>query len=312
MRIRSAWALSVLVFACDDQDVTSTPGDGQTPTVLAANQTSPWTIAIDDENVYWVNAGEFGGLYKVPKAGGTVTALYEGAMPEVESLGFDATSIYFPSRDSIVALPREGGPARIIASSSETRGVADVNDRVYWIEASCDPQTPTVAKSVATAGGEPTTIELPKGVSPTGAHSTVAGRDAVYATMLSGGVEPGLGVVRIPLQDSPRALVDTSEALGIALDPDNVYFSTRETLEVVPRSGGVSRRLALAHASYSVTVDDSSVYISSQDRVLKVAKKDARVTVLAEDQISPHSIAVDDKYVYWNCLGEGTIKKIAK
>jgi hypothetical protein len=84
----------------------------------------------------------------------------------------------------------------------------------------------------------------------------------------------------------------------------------------MPKAGGAATNLAPGENVRGVAVDDAFIYFtddtSTTGRILKVAKSGGTPTVLAENQDSPISIAVDATSVYWACADEGTIKKIAK
>jgi hypothetical protein len=280
-----------------------------------SNQTQPWTFTLDNDNVYWVDAGTLGGVYKVAKTGGAITTLYQGQMGEVESLAVDASSVYFPASGNIVAVPVGGGPARMITSSRVGRGVAVANGRLYWIEPPAAPPAPGAGNSVTSVpvgGGTPTTTPIPGGnpAVSDGAYFTVASADAVYASLMR-----GPGILRIPLDSSPPTILPVAATAGVAIDSSSVFFASTDTIDMVAKAGGTATHLAPALSAFGVAVDDSFIYVADNDqqqRVLKIAKAGGAVTVLADNQGSPHVVAVDEGYVYWNCIGAGEIKRMAK
>jgi hypothetical protein len=281
--------------------------------VLASGQFRPWTISLDVDNVYWVSAGTVGGVYKVSKGGGPVTPLYEGEMPEVESLGIDATSVYFPSQGNILAVPISGGSPRIVAPSSLRSGLAVVAGVVYWLEPSVGPGQAATVNSISTAGGVATSRPLPAGFrTDVAAYYTVAASDAVYATVTFGGT----GILRIPIDGGPITSVDVPGVTGgIAIDKELIFFGSPDTIAVAPISGGVPNHLVPVQASFGVTVDNSSVFFvdnGPEQRIARVAKTGGQVTLVASHQGSPHAVAVDAESVYWNSIDEGAIKKARK
>ncbi len=284
---------------------------GTPPVVLASNQTHPSTVAIDDQNVYWVNEGALGGVYKIPKAGGTPTPLFEGAMGPVESLGLDSASVYFPivTEPRIAAVPTAGGPIRTVASSGPTRGVAVSNGHVFWIEPTQDALSPSVAKKVQATGGTTTMIDMPSNPRMRGAYFAVPGTDAIYAGIMAG------GLVRIPLGGNKATSLAVGETGGVAVDGDHVYFATSDGIDVMPKTGGCPRHIATAEHPVGVAVDEAYVYFidnGTKGRVLKVGKDGGALTILADNEGGAHAIAVDVTSVYWNNIPEGTIKKVAK
>jgi hypothetical protein len=287
-----------------------------TPIVLAANQNMPWTIAIDNENVYWVNSGTQGGVYKVPKAGGTPTPLFEGEMRNVESFGLDATSVYFPAQGAILAVPLAGGPSRTVATTTkQVLAVGVANGEVHWIEPTDDASSSTgaVAKRVGVGGGAATTVDLRPlaQATPEGAYSFVAAPDAVYASLLPFG-----GIARFaPNGGVATLVVELHVARFFALDDESIYFGTRNTISRVARAGGTPTPLAAAENPGGVAADESSVFFADDTpngRIVKVSKQDGTVRAIAENQRAPYAIAIDSANVYWNCIDEGAIKKIAK
>lgn len=280
--------------------------------VLASKQDKPWTIAIDANNVYWVNAGTLGGLYKVPKGGGATTPLYEGAVAAIESVGVDSTSVYFVLDDAIVAVPIAGGPLRTVASATGIggSGVAVANGDVYWVT-STEPLKPSQLWRVSVNGGTPAAVALADELSPRGgAYFIAAAADGVYAGFHMG------GVLRLPLDGAPPIYFPSrGPTKGIASDTTNVYFAAADTLTALPKGGGEATNLAPGGNPMGVAVDETSVYFNDNTptgRVLKVQKAGGATAVIADQQGAPHAIAVDAASVYWNCIDEGTIKKSAK
>jgi hypothetical protein len=288
-------------------------GDGiaRAPTVLASNQNAPSTIAIDEEWVYWVNASTMGGVYKVAKAGGAPTALYETSMSDVSSLAQDRMSIYLALEGSIIAVPKAGGSPKVV-TAARTKSLAVANGDVYWVDQNTDGSG--LLRKAPVHGGTPTAVALPGNftinieASPT-ATSVVAATDAIYVSV------PEQGILRAPLDGGAAVLVEVLHAKAMAFDNDSIYFGTKDTIDVVPKTGGSSRHLVPLANPAGVAVDRSFVYFVDNvpdGKVLKLAPHDTTPSVLADHQGAPHALAVDDTSVYWNSTDEGAIKKIAK
>jgi hypothetical protein len=288
------------------------PAGPPTPVVLASNQVRPWAVAVDADNVYWVNAGTLGAVFKLPKAGGTATPLYEGPMGGVESLGLDTSAMYLPiaQENRIVALPLGGGPPRTIATTSvPAGGVALANGSVWWVERAGDLMAPPVAKRVATTGGNVETIDLPTSPRIASPYFTVAGPDAVYVSLHVA------GILRIPFDGTSPATVAPVQAQGLAVDADRIFFAASDTLSSVAKTGGEPKPLVPVQFPFGVAADDTHVYFTDTrpvGKIMKVAKAGGPATVLAERQGAAHGIAVDETSVYWTAIDDGTVNKISK
>jgi hypothetical protein len=284
------------------------------PIVLAANQKSPDALTVDDQNVFWVNLDKTeGGVFSVPKAGGPVTALYQGPMRNAYSLGHDGVSLYFATPDQIVSVPVGGGAAKILASSGPASGVAVANGEVYWIElpAAGDPTSLAIAKKVSVGGGVPVTIPFPDAANPLHRRAEVvtASTDAVYVGFAD-------DILRIPLDGGAPTWTALGQVQAFAVDATQLYFTTGDSaVESVSKSCGPRMRLARGLAPFGVAVDDSAVYFTDElfvGRVLKIAKVGGPVTVLADQEPTPYRVAVDTDSVYWIANAGGLIKKTAK
>jgi hypothetical protein len=306
-----------LATACSSAaDPATAPGGASTepsgPVALVSNQVKPWTIALDAANVYWLNEGTLGGVYKVSKAGGPITTLYQGSLGAIESLGLDATSIYVPLDDSIIAIPLAGGAPRTVVSNATTRGVAVANGNIYWVP-QVAPQTELTVQKASVSGGAVLAIHLPSDVPSRGggAYFTRAGADAIYITLSGGG-----GIVRVPLDESSPHWFGLSDVRDVGFDATSIYFTTGDTVSRTAKDGGgTASNLATAASPFGIVAADGFLYFTDArpaGRVLRIASGGGDVSVLAKDQATPHSVAVDDTSVYWNCIDDGTIKKIAK
>ena len=87
------------------------PSGTSAPIVLASSQHQPWTIAIDDDNVYWTNNyGGDTGVRKLDFATRTTTVLAsDQAFPSAIEVG--ARQVYWSNLDdgTLMTVPIEGG-----------------------------------------------------------------------------------------------------------------------------------------------------------------------------------------------------------
>ena len=233
-------ALSALVLlgGCIISDHTEASGGAVAGelSVIASGQDKPCALALDAENVYWVNAATIGGVFKRAKAGGPVTALYEGALDMHNALGIDDASIYFVSSGAIVAVPKAGGALRtIVPSGGSMAGAAAAGGNVYWIEASSDgPMGTAQVKKVPAAGGTPTTLAIANG--PSGAPVSIStSTDGVYAAFVTG------GFLRVPHDGTAPTYTASPRfpSFAAAGDATHVYVTELDTLSKAEKTGAV-------------------------------------------------------------------------
>jgi hypothetical protein len=282
-------------------------------------------VALDANNIYWLTnpdpAKLIYDLNESPKAGGpTVTLGRTSASLNVGVIGLDATSVYFPLNDQILAVPIGGGTSRVVAAGSATTSLAVTNGKVYWVD------DMAVGHSVPVSGGTPTVIPLPSAdVPPAAATSMLPSVDAVYARFSGNGV---LGVLGIPFDGSPLTWSE-DPYLGFAVDPTSIYgilindygYRTANAsivAKVAPTSSAVTSIASIQNLSGGIDLDDQFVYFdtftesTNLGQILKVSKTGGSVTVLANYDGVPQHVLVDATNVYWDDYGDRTIKTIAK
>ena len=118
------------------------------------------------------------------------------------------------------------------------------------------------------------------------------------------GVSWGTGgtIERAPLDGGAAAMV-TSAALAtaLAIAGTEVYFADGYDLMQAPLGGGPATTLATAAGApvYAVAVDDANVYFTSYSVVYEVSRAGGLPAVLASNQGSPNSLAVNATSVLW-------------
>jgi hypothetical protein len=121
--------------------------------------------------------------------------------------------------------------------------------------------------------------------------------------------------LKLPFGGGTATSVPAASIGAMGFDDANIYFAIQGAIASIPKAGGTSTNLAATQNATGIAVDGDFIYVAddtSTGRILKIAKSGSPVTVLADNQGAPHSIAVDTTSVYWNCINEGTIKKIGK
>lgn len=277
---------------------------GAAPVVLASGQATISTLAIDKDNLYWVNSGRTGGVYKLPKAGGAVTSLHDGTMTNIGSFGLDDTSLYVPVDHAIVAIRKTGGSITTLVSTIDAAATTIVQEKVYWP----DKAQMTVSR-VSVMGGtlETITPQLPVVAF---AAFMAADSDAVYTGIPSG------GILKSPVVGGTTTQLDAQTPSGLALDATAVYYTNSDAVRAIQKDG-TSRMLTSATNALGIAVDDSYLYFaergtSGTGRILKIEKSGGGMAALAEGLPGPRSVVVDDSDVYFSCIDDGTIRRVSK
>ncbi len=114
------------------------------------------------------------------------------------------------------------------------------------------------------------------------------------------------------------------EPRGLALDKDNVFFTSGIRLNSVPKAGGTANTLDAQFSSQSIAVDDKAVYgipgnYGPYDRLAKIGKTGGESTEIASAKrpklsTAPNgysAIAIDDSGAYVADSGNGRILKFS-
>jgi hypothetical protein len=139
--------------------------DGGAPTILAAAQRVPSSLAVDAANCYWLTlidpATDTGtAVMRAGLDGGApaTVATGSGGSPSIggsrnKAIAVGATSVYWSDLSgAILRAPLGGGPAIALAQGQDIPGAVAIDaDHVYWA-------TVTSIMKVALAGGSPTLL----------------------------------------------------------------------------------------------------------------------------------------------------------
>ena len=254
--------------------IVSVPTTGGTVTPLVASVSSP------PLGVYFQNPFVFDTttLYFSESSGGytsgpVATAPIGGGAPNVltSSLGFtagiatDSNDVYWVDQDrnTINSIPVGGGGITVLASGLKTPGgLALQSGTLYLTDAAGD------LLSVPANGGSVTTLLTGPGLPP---NTEVADYSPPIATdennvyfsvcPFDGTTSPTL--YRVPLGNGgPPVALASSCASGIAVDRENVYWTSGNDIDAVPIAGGPTRVVATSTQLISggPVVDDENVY----------------------------------------------------
>lgn len=136
-----------------DGAIMKVPIGGGTPIVLADQQCSPQSIAIDDDTVYWTNAT---GVLKVPKVGGLLDAVDLGeTSPVAVSVSGSNVSWTDETGTLYVAATANGPPTTLARGLGILHGLAIDGTSAYWTEFN---GSPGALMTVPLVGGTPTML----------------------------------------------------------------------------------------------------------------------------------------------------------
>ena len=279
------------------------------PVVVASGQDEPFGIGVDDNHVYWSNRGSRE-IRRAPRMGGGDELV---AASDTSPVAFVPTFL--------VVLPT------LVAWTNVNAGSNSGYALVSWTKSGGEPQ--------GFAGGSPdgnaglAAVEasfyfgnfgakdirsaelgeafVPIATTPSGPAQVAADQTHVYWTLA---LEESNSVVRIPRQpeaSSESLSPDVREASGITLDDSFVYVTSVNEIVRIPKQGGAPEVLAGSQFQPTgIAVYGDLVYwTSGSGEVLSTLKTGgAEPTVIATAQDSPTLVVVDEEQIYWTNAGD--------
>jgi hypothetical protein len=250
---------------------------GKPVTVVGGQLGGPYTLTMDDSNLYWVNYlsdqndksnGDHCKVMQAPKNGGPAIMLASDQPTAYWGIAVDATSVYWtvtPSftypTGSIMKVPIGGGtPIALATNQYDPTGLAVDATNVYWTTAYYD------LMKVGINGGVP--LRLANGVGP----APLVLRDgSIYSFV-------GDNVVKAPLNGG--------DVTTLASSPGNIYQE-------------------------GIAVDETSVYWTENDKIINATTDGGNRTTLLSGQPNPWTMAVDATSLYWTDPKAGTVMKLS-
>jgi hypothetical protein len=282
----------------------------------------PFSIAVDDTSVYWVDFGN-GSVFKVPIGGGAVATLYSNGM-SAQGISLDSSNVYWTDTGAgtVMKVSKDGGTIVTLASSQVGPiGVAlGPNDKtVYWGDSTGTTAHEWFVAYTAIKGGGTVSTFAPDQaavwltVDTENAYWTVEG---TYGSVVQKQLKGGYALTLAYPVDAPRR---------VTVDKTNVYWTAAGA------AGGAVQKITIGEqaakdsppdtlasgqmGAHGIAIDPADEYVYWTNKladggsVQKVSIDGGVPTTLATRQVSPAGVAVDSTYVYWVDFGSGAVMK---
>lgn len=287
-------------------------------TTLVADLSAPIGLVVDEAFVYYGSRGTppdypDGKIYKVPKAGGKPVLLAEGLNLPL-NMAIDAERLYWTNaghfgvpEGSVVSLAKgaaQVAPTVIAAGLVRPGNPVIVGDRLFWTVRDLSPGR---VLSAHKDGSDPAPTVVAEGVMNPSDLEPAAGT-LVWASR----GDPATGVAplveRAALDGSQRVTLATGIAgsnyqLGVA--PDAVFVGSfvdgmihRVPFDLAVGPSVITKPLG---DPQEIVVDGARLFVTTGKglRVLAVPLVGGEPTVIADDQLFPSYLAMDDESIYW-------------
>lgn len=272
--------------------VKKAPIGGGGTTTLAGSRCNPQKLALTPTGIFWTEAGATnctGGLQWL-KNGTTTVVPLAASFTNPVALAVDSNNVYWIDganayAQTLLSLPLSDLTATPTSVSSAAACAYDMiaaGTSLVWLQSGCFARSGSVDGGRGPAGQLAAgTSLLPSGTALNGPYSEARiANDAnnVYFGAHDTSNVPFIGSAPLVGAGNLTQLVSNADALGVAVDASNVYWTDR--------AGAVK--------SAPLSAPDSTV-------------------TLAPDTQTPYGIAVDANAVYWvDDVAAGAVMKVAK
>ena len=308
-------ALVCIIAACGARttlDAPRGPGAGcrvTEPTVLFAGTTDVRAIAQDDGNVYWADSGEWT-IDGIAKSGGDEIVLAQGQYAS----GLDVRDglVYWGDATTIATVPITGGAVHDLASTTGPPwAIAVAGGDAYW----ASTEDTLVRREDGSPNGE-----VVADVGEQGADALAATATDVFWVSFESAKLYRYSIANATV--TTLATPPAGQSTAVATDGANVYWTAltdganEMTIYCVAIAGGEPTALATIALGQcvkcwvSLATDGAFVYFTDgaeddNGTIGKVPVTGGPVTILADHQAAPYTLAVDDACVYWSAFGAG-------
>ena len=275
--------------------------------VIASGQANPWSIAVDNSNVYWTTLSSSGVVMQMPKAGGAAPLALATNQYDPFGIVVDGTYAYWSdSLGAIKRVPIGGGTVTTLATLNGNVGYSlAVNSTTLFV------------------GGDEL-VAMPKGGGTVDVLATDQGQTwgmAIDETNVYWSAESGNGSVNyLPLGGGAVTplVSNVNDPSGIDVDATHVYFTllSEGKIESVPIAGGhVTEIVTDTPTPLVLRVDSGRLYWASSTptgAILETDLTSGTNSTIATGLDYPAGVALDASNIYWTVAFAGTIMTASK
>jgi hypothetical protein len=303
-------------------------GHVSAPTLLASGHTMENGLALDADNVYWIDFDPTSTAFavmSVPKNGGLATSLYSTTATPTGFGGFQIVvanghvvftleqhTLTNSDAASIMTVPVGGGaPTTLVATpagqNSTILALAADDAAVYWIDDSSSgalravaldggPTTTLATGLMLTAGGLPNNNQLVPDTSSLYLPSTSSTSTAIVALPKAGGATTLLATTsnccpRLSVVGS--TLYFTQDVNGVAeLSALSLGSSAAQTIATWTPGPSIDD-------AYGLTADTTAVYFAAAPALWRVPASGGAPELLASTHDGNGAVAVDENYLFY-------------
>ncbi len=250
------------------------------PETFATGQSKPWGIAVDDAYVYWTNEGDET-VMRAPKTGGAPAVIARDQV-EPHRIVVDSVNVIWHNANLANVQAGDGG-AMVYEITSLAKSAIDQGGAPKKVE---DIQAGRKAHTIAIARAADDQVwsTWPDRLRRDKREDSTGGRDVV----------------------KPLSPLDPT---ALAVDDVNAYFFLQQSEQIwsVPKSADGTTDAGRAIATLDnlpevvdMATDGAALFIVTMGgAVLRLpTPAGGAATTLASGQVFPHSVVVDDAYVY--------------